>query len=137
MNYIPQPIMIILSKELADAFTHPTFTRFVTLVLAAFLTVGSRTVSDTVGTVRNLIPGHVSSYSRVFSKRRWSTWTVARGLCRLLLKHLVPTGTVHLAGDDTVDEHRSAKVYGKDRQKDAVHSSRSFTAFTGDIIGLF
>jgi hypothetical protein len=129
MNYIPHPVMGILSEELAGAFTRPTFIRFVTLVLAAILTVGSRTVSNMVRTVRNLIPGHVSSYNRVFSKRRWSTWAVAHGLCRLLLKHLVPMGTVHLAGDDTVDEHRGAKVFGKDRHRDAVHSSRSFTAF--------
>jgi hypothetical protein len=80
MNHIPHPVMRILSEELAGAFTRPTFTRFVALVLAAILTVGSRAVSNMLRTVQNLVPGHVSSYNRVFSKRRWSTWAVA-GFC--------------------------------------------------------
>jgi hypothetical protein len=88
--------MNLLSEDLAPAFTRPTFSRFVVLILAAVLTTGARTVSNLVRTVRGLVDGHVSSYHRVFSKRRWSTWTVARGLAKLILRHLVPDGIVHL-----------------------------------------
>lgn len=129
MTTIPKAVMNVLSEDLASAFTRPTFIRFVTLILAAILTTGSRTVSNVVRTVSGLIDGHVSTYHRVFSKRKWSTWAVTRGLCALILRHLVPDGAVHLAGDDTVDEHRGAKVFGKGCHRDAVRSTHSYTAF--------
>lgn len=129
MTTIPKAVMNLLSEDLAPAFTRPTFSRFVVLILAAVLTTGARTVSNLVRTVRGLVDGHVLSYHRVFSKRRWSTWTAARGLATLILKHLVPEGVVHLAGDDTVDEHRGAKVFGKGRHRDGVRSTRRYTAF--------
>jgi hypothetical protein len=34
-----------------------------------------------------------------------------------------------LNGDDTLDEHRGKKVYGKGRHRDAVRSSKNYTAF--------
>ena len=41
----------------------------------------------------------------------------------------VPDGPVSLAGDDTVDEHRGAKVYGKGCHRDPVRSTHSYTAY--------
>jgi len=71
-------------------------------------------------TVSALAPGHPSSYHRVFSKRRWSIWRLARALAGYILRHWVPEGSVHLCGDDTVDGHRGKKVYGKACHRDAV-----------------
>ena len=76
-----------------------------------------------------LAPGHPSSYHRVFSRRRWSLWPLAHGLVDLILRHWVPAGSVALAGDDTVDEHRGAHVYGKGRHRDPVRSTHSYTAY--------
>jgi hypothetical protein len=56
-------------------------------------------------------------------------WRVGRILAAFILKHCVPEGTVFLAGDDTVTEHRGKKVYGKGCHRDAVRSSHSFTAY--------
>ena len=36
---------------------------------------------------------------------------------------------MRLCGDDTVDEHRGKKVYGKGCHRDAVRSPHSFTAY--------
>jgi hypothetical protein len=36
---------------------------------------------------------------------------------------------IRIVGDDTVDGHRGKKVYGKSRHRDAVRSSRNYTAF--------
>jgi DDE superfamily endonuclease len=55
-------------------FSTPTYQRFLVLVLAAVLTTGRRTITNLQRTVRSQAPGHVSSYHRVFSQRRWSTW---------------------------------------------------------------
>jgi hypothetical protein len=111
------------------AFSTPTYHRFLVLVLAAVLTTGRRTISNLVRTVRYKAPGHVSSYHRVLSQRRWSTWALARTLLTFLLDHLLPSGPVLLAGDDTVTEHPGPKVFGKGRHRDGVRSTHSYTAY--------
>jgi len=118
-----------LLDEFAGAFTRPTFLRFVVLLMAALVTTGCRTVSNLLRTVHGLAAGHPSSYHRVFSQRRWSSWSLARGLAGYILKHWLAEGPVGLAGDDTVDEHRGKKVYGKGCHRDAVRSTHSYTAY--------
>src|SRR4029079_18437099 len=111
------------------AFTLPTFLRFVVLALATILTIGNRTVCNLLRTLGVLAPGHPSSYHRVFSKRCWSSWWAARGLIGWIFDHFVPQGPIHLAGDDTVDEHPGDKVFGKGCHRDPVRSTHSFTAY--------
>src|SRR3990172_82795 len=118
-----------LIREFAGAFTQPTYHRFVVLLLAAILTTGRRTVTNLLRTVSTLAPGHPSSYHRVFSRRRWSSWRLARGLAEFILRRWVPEGPVYLCGAGTVDEHRGKKVYGKAGHRDAVRSTHSFTAY--------
>jgi len=125
---LPKPARSLLDC-LADAFTRPTFFRFVILTLATILTVGGRIVCNLLRTLGALAPGHPSSYHRLFSQRRWSAWRLAHGLAGWVFDHLVPEGRVLLAGDDTVDEHPGDKVFGKGCHRDPVRSSHSFTAF--------
>jgi hypothetical protein len=110
-------------------FSTPTYHRFLVLALAAVLTTGRRTVTNLLRTVRAQAPGHVSSYHRVFSRRRWSAWALARALITFLLDHVVSPGPVLLAGDDTVTEHPGPQVFGKGRHRDGVRSSHSYTAY--------
>ena len=118
-----------LVHHLRAAFTRPTFLRWSILMLAAIVTTGPRTVHNLLRVASDLAPGHPSSYHRVLSHRRWSLWPVARALASFLLDRFVPDGPVLLAGDDTVDEHRGTKVYGKACHRDAVRSSHSHTAY--------
>ena len=115
--------------ELAPAFTRPTFARAQLLVIAAVLTTGRRTIANLLRTLGVLVPGQASSYHRVLSQARGSGLQLAALLLRLLLRHFWPTGRIRLVGDDTVDEHRGKKVYGKGRHRDAVRSSHHYTAF--------
>ena len=80
------------------AFSTPTYHRFLVLVLGAILTTGRQTITNILRTVRHHAKGHVSSYHRVFSQRRWSSWALARLLITFLLDHVVPPGPVLLAG---------------------------------------
>jgi DDE superfamily endonuclease len=125
---LPKPARALFDS-LAGAFTRPTFLRFVVLALAAILTVGQRTVCNLLRTLGRLAPGHPSSYHRVFSKRRWSCWGLARRLAGWVFDHLVPDGRIVLVGDDTGAEHPGDKVYGKGCHRDPVRSTHSFTAF--------
>jgi hypothetical protein len=114
---------------LTGIFTQPTGQRFVILLFAAILTAGSRTILNLLRTADALAGGHPSSYHRVLSRRRWSTARLARAWTGFVLRRWLPTGTVPVAGDDTVFEHRGKKVYGKGRHRDAVRSSHSYTAY--------
>src|SRR4051812_5547220 len=115
--------------QFAPVFLQPTYQRFLVLLVASILTTGRRTVSNLLRTIPGLAPGDPSSYHRVFSKRRWSALLLARLLAKFLLDHFVGDGPVFLAGDDTVDEHRGAKVHGKGCHRDPVRSTHSFTAY--------
>ena len=98
-------------------------------MLAAVLTTGRRTVTNLLRTVRCQAQGHVSSYHRVRSQRRWSTWALARTLITFRLDHVVPSGPVLLAGDETVTEHPGPHVFGQGRHRDGVRSTPSYTAY--------
>jgi DDE superfamily endonuclease len=125
---VPTCAMPVLTM-FRPAFSAPTYRRFLVLALAAVLTTGRRTVTNLLRTVQYQAQGHESSYHRVFSRRRWSTWALARVLITFLLDHVVPPGPVLLAGDDTVTEHPGRKVFGKGRHRDGVRSSHSYTAY--------
>src|SRR4051794_35362700 len=125
---LPRPARSLFDA-LAGGFTRPTFLRVVVLALAAILTIGQRTVCNLLRTLGALAPGHPSSYHHVFSQRRWSCWRLSRGLCGWVFDHLVSESQVLLAGDDTVDEHKGARVFGKGCHRDPVRSTHSYTAF--------
>jgi DDE superfamily endonuclease len=125
---LPEAALPLL-RSVAGACVLPTAQRLLSLMVGSILTTGRRTISNPLRTLRGLAPGHPSSSHRVFSRRRWSLWPLARGLADLILRHWAPEGSVELAGDDTVDEHSGAHVYGKGRHRDPVRSSRSYTAY--------
>ena len=111
------------------AFSTPTYHRFLVLALAAVLTTGRRTITNLLRTAREKAPGHMASYHRVFSHRRWSAWALARLLLTFLLDHVISPGPVLVAGDDTVTEHPGPRVFGKGRHRDGVRSTHSYTAY--------
>ena len=57
-----------LVQALVFPFTNPTYQRFSTLLVAAVLTTGRRTVANLLRTLRHLAPGHRTSYQRVLSR---------------------------------------------------------------------
>jgi hypothetical protein len=118
-----------LLLALAPAFTCPTFQRFTTLMAAALLTNGRRTVANLLRTLGGLAPGHRTSYQRALSCARWSGLRLGLLLAHFLLRHLPPGASVTLVGDDTVDGHKGQKVHGKARHRDPVRSTKSYTAW--------
>jgi hypothetical protein len=128
MDSIPQAALPLL-LHLAPAFTQPTFQRSVVLLFAALLTTGRRTLNNLLRTVGILAPGDPSSYRRVLSEASWSGLRLAAALTRFVVRHFAPEGVLQLVGDDTVDEHRGQKVYGKARHRDPIRSSHSYTTY--------
>jgi hypothetical protein len=79
-----------LLLALSPAFTAPTFQRFTSLMAAAILTTGRRTVANLLRTLGALAPGHRTSYQRLLSAAQWSGLQLACLLTRFLLQHLLP-----------------------------------------------
>jgi hypothetical protein len=127
-HQLPKQVRAVFDP-LEPAFTRPTHHRFVLLALAAILTLGGRTIANLLRVLGVLAPGHQSSYHRVFSRDRWSSWTLARLFAQKVLARFIPQGPILLAGDDTVAEHRGTHVYGKGCHRDPVRSTHSFTAY--------
>lgn len=128
MLVIP-PFAQPLLGQFAPVFLQPTYQRLLVLIVAATLTTGRRTLSNPLRCAPGLAPGDPSSYHRAFSKRRRSSLRLARLLAGLILQRFVADGPVLLAGDDTVAEHRGAKVHGEGRHRDPVRSTHAFTAY--------
>src|SRR5262245_3182528 len=118
-----------LLAALTPIFTQPTAHRFLTLLTAARLTTGRRTIANLLRTLRGLVPGHRTDYHRVLSRAPWSGLQLGCALAGFLLRHLLPQGPVVLVGDDTVDGHKGKTVYGKARHRDPVRSTKRYTAW--------
>ncbi len=127
-DQLPKQVRTVFDP-VEPAFTHPTHHRFVLLALAAILTLRGRTIANLLRCLGSLAPGHFSSYHRLFSRDRWSSWTLARCFAQQVLARFVPDGPIELAGDDTVEEHPGKNVYGKGCHRDPVRSTHSFTAY--------
>jgi len=127
MLSLPQEAGVV--QKFKPAFTKPTFERFVTLLIGGIISMGRRTVSHILWSVRGLIRGHYSSYHRVFSSARWSLWPLARVLATAVVALVPRKQPLIVDVDDTVAGHRGRRVYGKACHRDAVNSSRGHTVF--------
>jgi DDE superfamily endonuclease len=123
------PETLPLLQALTPLFTQPTWTRFLTLLTAAILARGRRTVANLLRTLGPLAQGHRTDYQRVLSRAPWSGIELGCALAGFLLRHLLPHGPIVLVGDDTVDGHKGQKVHGKARHRDPVRSTKSYTAW--------
>jgi uncharacterized protein YerC len=110
-------------------FSETVWPRFQVLMFAAIVCVGRHTICRLLRVAGTLAEGHWCSYHRVLSKRRWSSWNLARILAQQVVDRFAPRGTIQICGDDTVTQHPGKKVYGKGRHRDAVRSTHSYTAW--------
>jgi hypothetical protein len=111
-------------EQFRAVFGEPTFRRVLLLCVGAIVADGRRTVSRLLWVVRALTAGHSSSYHRVFSRSKWSALAGARVLAGLVVA-AAGEGPLRLAVDDTTEQRRGDRVYGKGTHRDAVRSSRS------------
>ena len=112
-----------LFLSLSVAFTQPTFPRMVLLIVGAIVTLGRRSVTRVLWTMREFRDGHSSSYHRVFSRAVWSLWPLGKVLARAILQRIPPDQPVLVPLDDTTAQHRGRRVYGKGRHRDGVKLS--------------
>lgn len=113
-----------LVDQVREAFTRPSFERFVLMCVGAIVTFGRRSVSRILWTLGPAAKGDPSSYHRLFSKARWSLWPLARVLAAAVLEQVPLDQRVLIAIDDHLIEHCGERVYGRGRHRSAVGSTR-------------
>ena len=118
-----------LFMKFSIAFTEPTFQRIISLTTGAILTMGRRTVTAVLWTMRGVITGHHSSYHRVFSRAVWSLWPLGKVLATAILRFIPPDEPVLVPMDDTTAQHRGKQVYGKGCHHDAVRSAHKHVVY--------
>ena len=99
---LPPEATPLLAASAAE-FARPTAVRFRTLLAAALLTTGRRTVSGVLRTLRHLAPGHRTAYHRAFSRADGSALRLGCALARLIAARLPDAEPSRLVGDDAVD----------------------------------
>jgi len=128
MLSVPSAARSIL-MSFSVAFTQPTFGRVLLLVVGAILTMRSRTVTGILWTLRGVVPGHPSTYHRIFSRASWSLWPLGKVLTQAILSTIPPEQPVLVPMDDTTAQHRGKYVYGKGCHHDAVRSAHKHVVF--------
>lgn len=118
-----------LFVQFSPTFTQPTFQRILPLVIGAIITIGRRTITAVLWTMRAVIDGHSSTYHRVFSRASWSLWPLGKVLAGAIL-HFIPSDEpVLVPMDDTTAQHRGKHVYGKGCHHDAVRSAHKHIVY--------
>jgi len=111
------------------AFAGRTFQRAVVLFVGFVLAAGRHTVTAALRAAGPLAAGHHTCYHRFFSRAKWSPWPLGKVLAGMVLG-LVPPGEPAVCPvDDTADQHKGEKVYGKGRHRDACRSTRTHTVW--------
>ena len=75
-----------LVLSLGIAFSEPTFNRVAPLLIGAILLRGRRSVTAILWTMRQWVPGHMTSYHRVLSR---ASWLLCRAIAPIVI---VPQG---------------------------------------------
>ena len=96
------------------------------LLIGAILAPGQRTVTSLLRIVGLSRERRFVNFHRVLNRAVWSPRAASRLLLGLLISALVPTGTVVLGLDDTIERRRGKRIVAKGVYRDPVRSSRSF-----------
>jgi hypothetical protein len=115
-------------QSLSWAMSAPVFARFL-IVLTGWVFTPRRTITGMIVAAGVAGQQHHAAFHRVFSAARWSLDQLGL-MVFVLLKALLPEGTVQLSLDDTEAHKRGLKVYGVGMHHDAQFSTRKRPVLT-------
>ena len=123
--------MLTLPDEYNTHFNHfqPFFSKRVwklaiVLIVGAILAPGKRTVTAALRIMGLSQEQHFQNYHRVLNRAVWSNLALSAALLGLLLNNLLPTGTVVIGIDETIERRRGEKIKAKGIYRDPVRSSK-------------
>jgi hypothetical protein len=116
---------LTLVLAFAPVFTKRVWQHVQVLLTGAILAPGKRTVTAALRVMGLSDERHFQTYHRVLNRAVWSSLEVSRILLGMLVQTFVPTGTIVLGIDETIERRRGAKIKAKGIYRDPVRSSRS------------
>ena len=124
MPSLPDAIVPLLSP-FASLFDARTWRKVQILLTGVILAPGRRTVTSALYALGLQEGSDWARYHHVLSRASWSSLEVSRVLLEQRVQHLVPTGPLHLAIDETLERRRGAKIEALGVYRDPVRSSHS------------
>jgi hypothetical protein len=116
---------VTLIVAFAPLFSKPVFQHVQVLLMGAILSPGKRTVTAALRVMGLSQDEQFQNYHRVLNRALWSGLAAAQVLLGLLVSAFVPTGTIVLGLDDTIERRRGEKITAKGIYRDPVRSSHA------------
>jgi hypothetical protein len=95
------------------------------LITGAILARGQRTVTAVLRVMGLGDEAHFVNYHRVLQRAVWSSLAVSGTLLFLLVQTFVPTGSLLIGGDDTIERRWGRKIAARGIYRDPVRSNQS------------
>ena len=119
----PPPAIVPLLSPFASLFVACTWRKVQILLTGVILAPGRRTVSTALYALGLQERGDFALFHHVLSRASWSSLAVSRVLLEQLVRHLVPTGPLLLAVDETLERCWGEKIEALGVYRDPVRSS--------------
>ena len=104
------PAIVPLLSPFASLFDARTWRKAQILLTGVILAPGRRTVSTALYALGLQEKGDFALYHHVLSRASWSSLAVSRVLLDQLVRHLVPTGPLLFAIDETLERRWGDKI---------------------------
>ena len=117
------PAIVPLLSPFASLFDARTWRKVPILLAGVILTPGRRTVSTALYVLGLQGRGDFALFHHVLSRASWSSLAVSRVLLDQLVRHLVPTGPLLFAIDETLERRWGEKIEALGVYRDPVRSS--------------
>jgi len=124
MNILPETFSTLM-VTFASLFSKRIWQSVLVLVVGAILAPGKRTVSAVLQVMGLEQEARFQRYHRVLNRAQWSSRLVSQRLLHLLVKAFVPTGTVVMGIDDTIERRWGKQIAARGIYRDPVRSSDS------------
>lgn len=119
---LPAEIASVITP-FATLFSNPVWQRVQILFVGAILATGKRTVTSILSVMGLTQEKHFQNYHRVLNRSVWSSLAASRVLLTVLVTMFVPSGTVIIGMDDTIERRKGSKIKAKGIYRDPVRSS--------------
>ncbi|MGE3538963.1 MAG: transposase [Candidatus Tectimicrobiota bacterium] len=125
MFSLPLPFTRVIGV-FVPVFSRPVWQHAKVLLTGAILAPGQRTVTAILRIMGRSAAPNFPTYHRVLNRAVWSPLHASRLLLRLLVAVLVPSGTVSIGLDDTIERRRGDQITAKGIYRDPVRSSHAY-----------
>ena len=130
---LPNPIIQVL-QHFRPAFTRPTWSKAMVLVVGTLLARGRRTVTAALKQMGLHDERDFSLFHQVLNRASWSCLTLSRLLLQLLVSTFVEAGgCVQIVIDETLERRWGRKIAKRGHYRDNLQSSKEQSVSTSGL----